>query len=393
LVEYQQFGRQSAKEFRMQRRHLLGAACAGVAAASIGPARALAAGSAKTIKFGQSASLTGSQAAYGKDVQTGILAAFAAASAADASTGMRYELQTLDDGGVRSNTLRNALSLVDGGALALVGLTSGAGAEACLPVVEDSRIPLLGTASGNMGIRSSKVNGAFHVRAGYDAEYQRMVNYVKDIGMRRVAVVYLGDTSRANLDAMTAALATQSITPELSLPIDRNASSFDPVVAKLLAANVECVLFTANAAPVARIIDGLRKEHYAGLFYASSFAGQDLIDALAARQQSCVMSVVVPRPTSQKLSVVAQCQRDLALLGGGARIGITTLEGYIAGRVAVDAARLALRNGNLSRDRMKETLSGLRTDLGGYQVSFASGAQGSRYVDLLALDRYGRLVG
>lgn len=378
----------------MKRRTMLLAGCGSAALAGIGPVRAAPTASApRVVRFGQSASLTGAQAAYGRDVQAGVGAALAAASAADAAQGVRYELHTLDDGGVRANCLRNVKALVDTGVLSLIGLTSGAGAEACLPVVEGAQVPLLGTASGNMGIRSSKVSSAFHVRAGYDEEYRRMVAYIRDVGMRRVGVVYLGDTSRANLDAMTQALSAQSIVPEVSLAIDRNAASFEMEVASLMAARLDIVLFTANASPVAKIIDGMRTARFAGLFYASSFAGQDLIDTLTARGQSCVMSVVVPRPTSQKVSLVAQCQRDLALLGGPARVGITTLEGYIAGRVAVDAARAALRSGTLSRDRMKEALAGLRTDLGGYPVSFAAGPQGSRYVELLALDRYGRLIG
>ena len=378
----------------MKRRHMLWATCGGaLATAGVPAGAATVASGTRVLRFGQSASLTGGQAVYGKDVQTGILAAFAAASAHDAAAGLRFELQTLDDAGVRSNCLRNALALADAGVLALVGLTSGAGAEACLPVVEDSRVPLLGTASGNMGIRSSKVSGAFHVRAGYDMEYRRMVAYVKDVGMRRVGVVYLGDTSRANLDAMTLALGAHSITPEVTLAIDRNAAAFDAVVATLMGARLDIVLFTANATPVAQIIDGMRKKHFGGLFYASSFAGQDLIDTLAARQQSCVMSIVVPNPSTQKISVVAQCKRDLALLGGPQRLGITTLEGYIAGRVAVDAARAALRSGSLTRERITQALAGLRIDIGGYTVSFSGGAQGSRFVELLALDRFGRLVG
>ncbi len=377
----------------MRRRNLIGAAASCAALPWLPALAAPAASGTRTLRFGQSASLTGAQANYGKDVQAGVATAFAAASAADAAQGLRYELKTLDDGGVRSNTLRNALALADGGAVALIGLTSGAGAEACLPVVEDARIALLGTASGNMGIRAGKVQGAYHVRAGYDLEYGRMADYIRDVGLKRVGVVYLGDTSKANLDAMTLALGSHAIAPTATVAIDRNASSFDTEVTSLMAAKLDIVLFTANAAPVARIIDGMRRQQYAGLFYASSFAGQDLIDALTARQQSCVMSVVVPRPSSQRLGVVAQCQRDLAQYGGGARMGITTLEGYIAGRVAVDAARLAARSGNPSRDRVREVLASLRTDLGGYQVSFVGGTQGSHYVDLLALDRYGRLLG
>jgi len=378
----------------MKRRTFMLATSAGVAGASIlAVSSASASSGARVIRFGQSASLTGGQAAYGRDVQNGIAAAFAAANANEAGTGLHFDLQTLDDGGVRSRCMKNVMQLVESGSAALIGLTSGAGAEACMPVVEDAQIAMLGTASGNMGIRSGNANGAFHVRAGYDAEYKRMVSYVKDFGMQRVGVVYLGDTSKANLDAMNAALSSLSIVPKVQIAIDRNATSFEGVANDLMAARLDCVLFTANAAPIAKIIDHMTRAKFPGLYYASSFAGQDLIDTLTAKRQSCVMSMVVPRPTAIGVNVVAQCQRDLALLNNGARLGTTTLEGYIAGRTAVDAALAAVKSGNLNRARMKESLAALRSDLGGYKVEFAGTSQGSRYVDLIAIDRYGRLVG
>jgi len=378
----------------MKRRTFMWAASAGAAGAAAWPvSSSFAATGGRVVKFGQSASLTGGQSSYGADVRNGIAAAFAAASANEATTGLRFELVTLDDGGVRSRCMKNAIQLVESGVAALVGLTSGAGAEACMPVIEDANIAMLGTASGNMGIRAAGVSSAFHVRAGYDAEYKRMVAYAKDFGMRRVGVVYLGDTSKANLDAMNAALAALSLEPTLTVAIDRNATSFEGVANELLAARLDCVLFTANAGPVAKIIDHMSKARFPGLFYASSFAGQDLIDQLTARKQSCVMSMVVPRPNAMGVNVVAQCQRDLALLNNGAQLGITTLEGYIAGRTAVEAANAAAKVGGPTRARLKEVLAGLRSDLGGYRVEFAGSTQGSRYVDLIAIDRYGRLVG
>ncbi len=376
----------------VQRRQFMFATTAGVLGGlSAIPKSAFSA--PRVVRFGQSASLTGGQASYGKDVRDGITAAFAAANRNEATTGVRFELATLDDGGVRSRCLQNALTLVESGVTALIGLTSGAGAEACLPVVEDAQIALLGTASGNMGIRAANAANAFHVRAGYDAEYKRMVSYAKDFGLRRVGVVYLGDTSKANLEAMQQALSGLGVEPKVALAIDRNSASFEPVATELLNARLDCVLFTANAGPVAKIIDHMHRAKFPGLFYASSFAGQDLVDTLTSKQQSCVMSMVVPRPNATGVNVVAQCQRDIALLPNGARMGITTLEGYIAGRVAVDAALAALRSGNLSRNRLREALAGLRSDLGGYRVEFAGSTQGSRYVDLIAVDRYGRLVG
>ena len=375
----------------MRRRDFSIAALMGAGAWTLGaPDRA--AGAARVLRFGQSASLTGGQAAYGRDVRNGIAAAFTAANANAASTGLQFELATLDDGGARSKCMQNVLQLAQGDTLAIIGLTSGAGAEACLPVVEDAQIALLGTASGNMGIRSAQASGAYHVRAGYDAEYARMIGYVKDFGLSKVAVVTLNDTSKANLQAMNEALGSLGVKPTLSITIDRNAASFEDVANELLKARPDCVLFTANASPIAKIIDHMHRAKFPGLFYATSFAGQDLVDTLSAKRQSCVMSMVVPRPTAMGVSVVSQCQRDLAAVPG-ARMGMTTLEGYIAGRTAVQAALTAHRSGQASRARVREVLAGLRADLGGYRVEFAGTPHGSRYVDLIAIDRFGRLVG
>src|SRR5437667_12893871 len=112
----------------MQRRTLLFAAPAAVAGSMIVGLRA-GATPANVVRFGQSASLTGGQATYGRDVRDGIAAAFAAASAQPG--GPHFELVTLDDGGVRNRCAKNATTLIDMGVNALIGLTSGAGAEAC----------------------------------------------------------------------------------------------------------------------------------------------------------------------------------------------------------------------------------------------------------------------
>ena len=376
----------------MKRRTLLlaGGSLAGTLASTLARASS---SSPRVIRFGQSAALSGIQAVYGHDVQNGIAAAFAAANASEASTGIRFELTTLDDAGVRVKCMANALQLHESGVTALIGFTNGVAAEACIPMLEDTQLAMLGTASGNMGLRTQAMKNVFHVRAGYDAEFGRIANYLRDVGLQRVALVRLIDTSPANRDAMNVALSSAGITPRASVNIDRHATDFSAAANELMAARPDCVLFAANAGPIASIISQMVAAKYPGLFYASSYAGQDLLDTLATRHQSCVMSVVVPRPSAMGVNVVANCRRDLALLQGGARMGITTLEGYIAGRTAVDAALLAAHSGSLGRSRVKDALAGLRSDLGGYKVEFAGTTQGSRYVDLITLDKYGRVMG
>ena len=380
----------------MTRRQLVMGRPAIVAAGMLGSwSGGVASATSPVIKFGQSASLTGGQGSYGRDIRDGILAAFAAASAVPGSP--RFELVTLDDGGVKDRCIQNVGALMEGGVSAIVGLTNGIAAEACVALANNSQTALLGTASGNMGLRTGAANGVFHVRAGYDLEYRRMANYIQDFGMRRIGYVYLKDTSPANLTVMTQALNSVSIVPKEAIAIDRAATSFEDVSARLLEAKLDCVLISANAGPVATIIDQMNAGRYAGLFYASSYAGQGLMDTLSAKKQSCIMSMVVPRPNSGSANVVSRAKQDFATLGGDAQLGITTLEGYIAGRTAVEAARAALKvsgGERISRARLKESLAGLRTDLGGYRVEFAPGVtQGSQYVDLIAIDRYGRLVG
>lgn len=346
------------------------------------------------VRFGQSASLTGSQARYGSDIRNGIAAALAGANRGEGAKGLRFELVTLDDGGVRERCVANVTKLIDDGVAALVGFTSGAAAEACMPMVEKSQLALIGTASGNMGIRGAAHTGAIHVRAGYDVEYKRMLGYVKEFGFQRVGYVYLKDTSKANLDAMTQALDAVSMKPLAVVGLDRNAKSLEAEAKQLLDAKLDCVVFTTNAAPVLAIIEHMTAAKYPGMYFSSSFAGQDLIDGVAATKRSVVMSLVVPRPSALGIGVVNQCKLDLAALGTGAALGVTTLEGYIAGRVAVEAARQASKGGSASRGRIKEALANLRTDLGGYRVAFSpDNAQGSQYVEMVVIDRYGRIVG
>lgn len=365
---------------------------AGAAGCSLGQARA----AGRTVRIGQSASLTGTQTQYGKDVSLGIAAAFAAANKAEGPGGLNFELQALDDGGVKERAVANAKTLIDGGANALVGFTSGIGAQECLPLIQQSQIALIGTASGNMGIRGNTPRDCTaHVRAGYDVEYRQMIDYVRTFGFKKVGFVYLVDTSKINLATMTAAMDSAGLKAPLAVSVDRNAKTAEASAQQLLAAKLDCVIFTTNASPALAIAKQMTGVGYQGMFFATSLAGQDLINGAHTIGRSIVMSLVVPRPTALGLGVVSQCARDLAAAGNQVKLGVTVLEGYIAGRVTVEAARQAVqRGGEPSRQRILDALANLKVDLGGYRVAYEGGrSQGSRYVELVVIDRLGRIAG
>ena len=373
----------------MKRRHLVMAGPA-AAAAWVGASWSAPASAQAVVRFGQSASLSGGQAVYGADVRAGILAAFEAAARTD--KGPRCELLSLDDGGHKDKCQENVKQLIDSGAVGLIGLTSGAAAEACLPLIEKTQIPLLGTASGNMGVRDPKLTMPFQVRAGYADEYKAMVRYLKDYGMTRVGYVHLADTSPANQAAMTAALDAVGLKVTLSVPLDRNAKKYEEQAAKLLEAKVQCVLFTTNAAPVIGIVEGMAAQKYTGFYFSSSFAGQSLFDEMAKRRQVVVMSEVVPRPTAVAMPLIKRYQEALAASDKARKPGYTSLEGFIAGQVAIEAVRAG--GAGMTRQRFRDSLAALNINLGGYPVRFGPGNQnGSRMVDIVAIDREGRLIG
>jgi branched-chain amino acid transport system substrate-binding protein len=376
----------------MQRRHFM---LAGAAGATL-PGWAHAAG--RTVRLGQSACLTGTQMQYGKDVSLGLNAAFAAANKAEGAGGLRFELQSLDDGGLKDKVAVNTKTLIDGDVHALVGFTNGIGAQENLPLIQQHQLPLIGTASGNMGIRVGPPRDCTaHVRAGYDVEYKQIIAYVRSYGFDRVGFVYLQDTSKINLATLTKAMDEAGLKAPMSLGVDRSGKDADEAAKKLLAAKLDCVVFTTNATPALAISKIMvNSSGYAGMLFASSLAGQDLINGVAQIGRSMVMSLVVPRPTALGMGVVSQCTKDVAAIDSSAKMGVTVLEGYIAGRVTVEAARHAAQRGGgeVTRARLLESLANLKVDLGGYRVAFENGSsQGSRYVDLVVIDRFGRIAG
>jgi branched-chain amino acid transport system substrate-binding protein len=102
----------------------------------------------------------------------------------------------------------------------------------------------------------------------------------------------------------------------------------------------------------------------------------------------------VPRPNNVAAGVVSRFQDDLLAYDKTAQPGFTSLEGYIAGRVAIEAARAAVKTGGVTRARFRDALAELNIDLGGYRTRFGAGnTHGSRFVDVVAIDRSGRVIG
>lgn len=345
----------------------------------------------KPILVGQSASLSGGQAAYGRDVRDGIEAAFSAINSKGGIRGRQLELVTLDDGGKRDAVVANTKLLVDQHKVtALIGYTSGAGTEAALGFLDEVGVPLIGPATGNMGIRAEFHRSLFHVRAGYADEMRKVANHLATMGLTRFAVAYLDDVGPANPKAMVDALQANQLKPVASAALNRNADSFTKEAETLLKGEPEVVLFISNAKPVIKLVQAMKARGYNGQFAIASFAGVVMIDELKEAAHGLILSQVLPPPSSKHLRLVAAYQADMAEHKPKTTLNYTNLEGYLAARVLIEGLKRATAD---TSAKLVTALEGLdRVDLGGYEISYSPKSHdGSRFVNTGIVDRSGFL--
>jgi branched-chain amino acid transport system substrate-binding protein len=346
---------------------------------------------AKTIIVGQSAAVTGGQAAFTKDAQNGLLAYFSAVNRNGGVNGDQIELVTLDDEGKRDKTLANTKTLVnERSALALIGYTSGAGVEATLPYLIEAKTPMLAPLTGNMAIRAKFNRYLFHTRAGYDVEMEIVMKHLRASGNAKYAIVYLED-AKGNGDAMRAVLAKEKVVPVATLEINRNATDFSAAVGTILKAQPEAVIFITNGQPLAKIAQGLRKAGYFGQIISSSFAGTRFVEDIKQDAAGIVITQVLPPLSKQLNKVVREFQADIKNYAPEAKANLTGLEAYISARVLVEGLRRA--GSGSTRERFVQALErSSMIDLGGYQVTFSErNRDGSRFVDTSVVARDGSI--
>jgi branched-chain amino acid transport system substrate-binding protein len=344
-----------------------------------------------SILVGQSAGLTGGQAGYSADVKQGIEAHFASVNKAGGINGRPLKLVSLDDQGKKDNVVANTKKLVEAEKVsALIGYTSGAGVEATLAYLDTQKVPMLSPVTGNMGIRAQFHRNLFHTRAGYDDEMKKMVGHLALTGMTRFAIAYLDDVGPANPQSMHGALELAKLKAVAAVPLNRNATDFAAQIETLVQAKPEVVLFISNGTPIVKIVQGMRAKGYGGQFATSSFSGLKVIDDLKDTGVGLIMSQVLPPPTRTHLKLVKDYQEELKAFAPDAKPNYTSLEGYVAARVLVEAIR---RAGEPSGERVVAALEDMRrVDLGGYEISFSRQSHdGSRFVDTGVVSRFGGL--
>ena len=325
------------------------------------------------ILFGQSAAFSGPVSELGKNMRIGIKAAFQAVNDRGGVHGRRLELLSLDDAYEPEVAIANTAELIDReGVFALIGAVGTPTSLSAAPVAAAARVPYIAPFTGAAFLREPKWQNVINLRASYDQETEAMVaRLTADLGISRIAVMYQDDSfGRAGYRGVLQALEQRAMAPVAVGVYPRNTTAVKTGLLDIRNANPGAVILIGAYQPVATLILWARHTGLNPVFMTLSFVGSNaLSNALGRAGAGVFVTQVVPFPMGNAPRVVAAYRSALAAHMPKAMPGFVSLEGYLAGRLAIDALQRCGRE--VTRARFLDSLREADAiDLDGFQLRY-----------------------
>jgi ABC-type branched-subunit amino acid transport system substrate-binding protein len=357
-------------------------------------AAAVPAQQGNTIRLGQTLPLSGPLTELGTEYRDGAQTYFKWINSRGGVHGRKVELLTLDDGYVVDRTTENAKKLLDEDVFAFFGMFGSANYAALLPLINERSIPSIAPYTGADSLRSANSPTTFWLRASYGDETEKIVDQLTTLGINRIAVFYQDDAfGKAGLAGVENALAKRKLKVLATGVYDKTKNDVGSAVKAIGAADPQAVVMISTYKPTAAFVKQMRLSGKLPQFFALSVVGVKALNAeLGSESAGIAISQVVPFPDSATAPVVREMRQLPAEMLPPAGITYTTLEGYIAARVAVEGLRRA--GPNPTREKFVSALESLKDyDVGGFPVNYAGGSRlGSRFAEVTIVGKSGKLM-
>ena len=351
-------------------------AALGFCLAAAGSAAAEDGVSANEIVFGQSAALEGPAAALGSGMREGMLAAFEEANQAGGVNGRTLTLKSLDDGYEPDRAIENTRTLIEGDRVfALIGPVGTPTSKATQPMATEAAVPFIGPFTGAGFLRDPALSNVINVRNTYDAETEAWIKHLtEDLKHERIAILYQDDGfGRVGLSGVNKALEKRGMTLVAEGTYQRNTTTVKSALLEIRKADPQAVVIVGAYRPAAEFIKLARKVKMDATFVNISFVGSKaLAGELGADGAGVVVTQVVPFPWDTSIPLVAEYQAALKAANPNAEPGFVSLEGYITGRIAIEALRKI--DGDVTRQAMLDAIYNTGSfELGGVTLNYGPG--------------------
>ena len=293
------------------------------------------------VIFGQSAAFSGPAQELGRNMRLGIEAAFHEANQRGGVHGRRLELTSQDDAYEPEAAVSNTLDLIERDVFALIGAVGTPTSRSATPVAKEADIPYIAPFTGAEFLRGPELHDiVLNLRASYYQETEEMVaRLTEDLGIERIAVMYQDDSyGRAGYTGARLALGRRGMEPVAVGIYPRNTTSVKTALLDLRQGDPEAVIMIGAYQPVAALVSWARHTGLDPIFMTVSFVGSNaLAEELGPAGSGVYVTQVVPFPTDDTLPVVAAYLSALSAYAPDAVPGFVSLEGYLAGRLAIAA--------------------------------------------------------
>ena len=326
-------------------------------------------------------------------MRLGIQAAFHEVNQAGGVHGRELKLKSLDDGYEPDYAVDTTKWLIENEQVfALIGAVGTPTSRVASPIAHDAGVPFLAPFTGAEFLREPRLDNVINVRASYRQETEELVARLTDhLGLARVAVLYQDDSYGLDgLEGVQGALARRGLEPVELWRYQRNSVAVGDVALEIIETNPDAVIIIGTHRPVAATVEAVGSEIDPVFMTVSFGGGAALPKALGKDGEGVYVAQVVPFPEDTSIPLVASYQAALSRHSPQAQPGFVSLEGYLAGRVAIFGLKTC--GPEVNRQCFIE---GLRTsqviDVDGFRLEYGpDDNQGSDAVFLTVIDSDGK---
>lgn len=344
------------------------------------------------VLFGQSAVLSGPSQYLGTSMRLGIETAFHEANQNGGVHGRYLSLESMDDSYETEYAVHATTHLIEKAQVfALIGAVGTPTSWGALPLAQADGVPFITPFTGAEFLRDPSLENVINLRASYYQESERIIDYLTgQDGIDRIGVFYQNDSfGAAGLQGVRRALEQRGMEIFDTWHYERNAGGIDDAASEIIATKPDAVVMFGTPEAVANLVKLVRKEADPRFATVSFAGGKTLANKLGENRKDIYVTQVVPFYDDVELPVVASYNAALRAYNPSASPDFVSLEGYLAGRLAIwllDACGRELTR----RCFIEPALSHSEINLDGLILEYAVGDnQGLDRVYLTLLDENG----
>ncbi|APF87778.1 ABC transporter substrate-binding protein [Ralstonia pseudosolanacearum] len=267
-------------------------------------------------------------------------------------------------------------------------------------VLNSTRTPVIGANVSSTPVRQDPNNHwVFYIRAGVQAEAQKMVRQAVSLGGRRVAILYQADAfgedgMRKSIDVLDAA----GIQPVTSISLSdsmMDRAALIKVAEDVLRANAGAILIFSDSVNVGGFLRAYRERGGNAVVTTDSTPSADELVRASSPDlaRGVCIAEVLPALAKRNTRLVRSFVADMTAAGRPDLAKSTTaLEGYVSARLFVEAVRKIA--GPVTGETVRTALQSRGPfDLGDFEVRYGpSQYEGSQYVDIGIVGHAGRVL-